>query len=60
VSPQPEPVRLKRIVPLRKEEAFEICDALAAAETALARYGLESEARRLGAAFAVAEAALVQ
>lgn len=60
MTPVPEPAHLRKVVPLRKEEAFEICDALAAGESVLAGHGFTREAKRLALAFELAESALVR
>jgi hypothetical protein len=53
------PVRFEARVELLKDEAFEVCGALALGESLLRRFGLYGEAAHMAAAFDVVEGRLV-
>lgn len=56
----PAQLRIGSCVRYSKADAFEICGALALAESALRANGRETEAALLGAVFQVAEAGLAR
>jgi hypothetical protein len=56
----PAPLRIGSCVCYSKADAFEICGALALAESALRASGRETEATLLAAVFQVAEAGLAR
>jgi hypothetical protein len=56
----PPPARFATRVDFLKNEVFEVCGALALAESLLARLGLSGEAAYLATVFAVVEGRLVQ
>jgi hypothetical protein len=58
--PGPAPLRIGPCVRYSKSDAFEICGALALAESALRSLGHEADAALVGAVFEVAEAGLAR
>jgi hypothetical protein len=58
-EPPPAPARFAPRVDFLKDEVFEICGALALAESLLARLGLPGEAAYLAEVFDVVEGRLV-
>jgi hypothetical protein len=56
----PPPARFAARVDFLKEEVFEICGALALAESVLSRLGLRGEAAYLASVFDIVEGRLVE
>ncbi len=56
----PAPVAIRPWVRYRKDDVFEVCGALALAETLLGRHGHREEAAHMAAVFELVEAGLTR